>query len=184
MPITITLSLPLIGDMKKHAEAGREIDDLLPRITEEVKKSLDDWLKKWSEKSLYKEHIALLRTAAKRFLASDHHSAISILYPRIEGLLRDYHRSQGSGESQKQDQLVETAVQADRSADRPKLPLLPEKFQRYLSEVYFRKFGSNKPESVSRNTVSHEVAPVEAFSEKGSVIGFLILDQLLYFFAE
>lgn len=180
----ISLSSPLIDEMKKHAEAGGEIDDLLPKITEEVKKSLHTWLEKWSERSLYKEHIALLRTAAERFLESDHHSAISVLYPRIEGILRDYHRSQGSRGSQKQDQLVETAVQAGRSADRQKLPLLPEKFQRYLSEVYFRKFGSNKPESVSRNTVSHGTAPVESFSEKGSVIGFLILDQLLYFFAE
>ena len=176
----ISLSSSLIDAMIKHTE----IDDLLPKITGEVKQSLNDWLEKWSEKSLYKEHIEILRTAAERFLASDHHSAISILYPRIEGLLRDYHRSQGTGERQAQDQLVETAVQADLSEDRPKLPLLPEKFQRYLSEVYFGNFDPNQPEGVSRNTVSHGVAPVEAFSEKASVIGFLILDQLLYFFAE
>ena len=176
----ISLSSSLIDAMIKHTK----IDDLLPRIAGEVKQSLNDWLKKWSEKSLYKEHIELLRTAAERFLASDHHSAISILYPRIEGLLRDYHRSQWTGERQAQDQLVETAVQADLSEDRPKLPLLPEKFQRYLSEVYFGNFDPNQPEGVSRNTVSHGVAPVEAFSEKASVIGFLILDQLLYFFAE
>lgn len=181
----ISLSSSLIDGMKKYAKAGGEIDDLLPKITDEVRQSLNDWLEKWAEKSLYKEHIGLLRTAAERFLASDHHSTISILYPRIEGLLRDYHRrSQGSGERQSQDQLVETAVQADLSEDKPKLPLLPEKFQRYLSEVYFRNFDPNQPEGVSRNTVSHGVAPVEAFSEKGSVIGFLILDQLLYFFAE
>ena len=181
----ISLSSSLIDGMKKYAEAGGKIDDLLPKITEEVKQSLNDWLEKWAEKSLYKEHIGLLRTAAERFLASDHHSTISILYPRIEGLLRDYHRrSHGSGERQSQDKLVETAVQADLSEDKPKLPLLPEKFQRYLSEVYFQNFDPNQPEGVSRNTVSHGVAPVEAFSEKGSVIGFLILDQLLYFFAE
>ena len=181
----ISLSSLLIEEMKGHAEAGWEIDDLLPKITGEVKQALDNWLEKWAEKSLYKEHIELIRTAAERFLASDHRSAISILYPRIEGLLRDYHRrSQGSGERQSQEQLVETAIQTDLSVDRPKLPLLPEKFKRYLSEVYFRKFDPNQPEGVSRNTVSHGVAPVDAFSEKGSVIGFLILDQLLYFFAE
>ena len=180
----ISLSSPLIDDMKKHAETGRWIDDLLPKITGEVRQSLNDWLEKWAEKSLYREHIELLRTAAERFLASDHHSAISILYPRIEGVLRDYHRSQRAGERQSQDQLVETAVQADLSEDRPKLPLLPEKFQRYLSKVYFQNFDPNQPEGVSRNTVAHGVAPEEAFSEKASVIGFLILDQLLYFFAE
>ena len=181
----ISLSSLLIEEMKGHAEAGWEIDDLLPKITGEVKQALNNWLEKWAEKPLYKEHIELIRTAVERFLASDHRSAISILYPRIEGLLRDYHRrSQGPGERQSQEQLVETAVQVDLSVDRLKLPLLPEKFQRYLSEVYFRNFDPNQPEGVSRNTVSHGVAPVEAFSEKGSVIGFLILDQLSYFVAE
>ena len=179
----IALSSPLIDDMKKRAKAGRDIDDLLPRITGEVKESLNDWLGKWSERSLYKDHIKLLRTAAERFLESDHYSAISILYPRIEGILRDYHRSQGSGKPM-QKQLAETAVQVDLSPDRPKLPLLPEIFQRYLSEIYFRNFDPDRPEGASRNTVAHGVAPVEAFSEKASVIGFLILDQLLYFFAD
>ena len=179
----ISLSLSLINEMKMHAEAGWTIDGLLPKITGEVKQSLNDWLEKWSETSLYKDHIELLRKAAERFLEADHQSAISILYPRIEGILRDYYRLHRV-EKPSQERLAETAVQAGLSEDRPRHPLLPEKFQRYLSEVYFRKFGSNKPESVSRNTVSHGVAPVEAFSEKASVIGFLILDQLLYFFAE
>ena len=179
----ISLSLSLINEMKMHAEAGWTIDELLPKITGEVKQSLNDWLEKWSETSLYKDHIELLRKAAERFLEADHQSAISILYPRIEGILRDYYRLHGV-EKPSQERLAETAVQAGLSEDRPRRPLLPEKFQRYLSEVYFRNFDPNQPESVSRNTVSHGVAPVEAFSEKASVIGFLILDQLLYFFAE
>ena len=179
----ISLSLPLINEMKAHAAAGWEIDDLLPKITGEVKQSLNDWLEKWSTKSLYKGHIDLIRKAAERFLASDHHSAISTLYPRIEGLLRDYYRLHGV-EKPSQERLVETAVQTDLSADRPKLPLLPDKFLRYLSEVYFRDFDPDQPEGLSRNTVAHGAAPPEAFSEKESVIGFLILDQLLYFVAE
>ena len=179
----ISLSSSLIDEMKKHVEAGWKIDDLLPKITEEVKQSLNERLEEWSAKSLYKGHIELLRRAVERFLASDHQSAISILYPRIEGILRDYYRLHGM-EKPSQERLVKTAVQADLSADRPKLPLLPDKFLRYLSEVYFRDFDPDQPEGLSRNTIAHGAAPPEAFSEKESVIGFLILDQLLYFFAE
>lgn len=179
----ISLSLPLIDEIKAQAAAGGEIDDLLPKITGEVKQSLNDWLEKWSTKSLYKEHIELIRTSAKRFLASDHQSTISILYLRIEGILRDYYRLHGV-EKPSQERLVKTAVQTDLSADRPKLPLLPDKFLRYLSEVYFRDFDPDQPEGLSRNTIAHGAASPEAFSEKGSVIGFLILDQLLYFVAE
>lgn len=179
----ISLSSSLINEMKAYATAGWEIDDLLPKITEEVKQPLNDWLEKWSTKSLYKGHIELIRKAAERFLASDHHSAISILYLRIEGILRDYYRLHGV-EKPSQERLVKTAVQADLSADRTKLPLLPDKFLRYLLEVYFRDFDPDQPEGLSRNTIAHGEASPEAFSEKGSVIGFLILDQLFYFVAE
>ena len=179
----ISLSPVLSKEMVKQAEAGWEIDDLLPKIAGEVKESLNDWLEKWSQNSLYKSHSALLGKAVERFLKSDHQSAISILYPRIEGILQNYYRLHGS-EKPSQKRLAETAVRANISEEKPKLPLLPEKFQRYLLEVYFRNFDPDQPEGVSRNTVSHGLAPVEAFSEKASVIGFLILEHLSYFFSE
>lgn len=75
-------------------------------------------------------------------------------------------------------------MKASLSEDSQRKVLLPDKFERYLSEVYFKDFNPNQPEGVSRNTVSHGVAPVEDFSEKATVIGFLILDQLFYFLEE
>ena len=43
------------------------------------------------------------------------------------------------------------------------------------------KFDPRSPKDLSRNTVSHGVAPVEKFSLKSSLIGLLILDQLFYY---
>jgi hypothetical protein len=58
---------------------------------------------------------------------------------------------------------------------------LPKNFQRYLKEVYFAGFDPRNPMDLSRNTVSHGVAPVEKFSLKSSLIGLLILDQLFHY---
>lgn len=180
----ISLSSSVRRKMTQSIEAGWKIDDLLPEITGEVKNPLDSWLEKWEKRKCYEKHIAFLKRAKERYFDSDHLSAIHVLYPRIEGILRDYHESKGPERRASQKELTEAAVKASLSEDSQRGLLLPDKFQRYLSEVYFKKFRPNQPEGVSRNTVSHGVAPVEDFSEKATVIGFLILDQLFYFLEE
>jgi hypothetical protein len=58
---------------------------------------------------------------------------------------------------------------------------LPKNFRRFLKEVYFAGFDPRNPVGLSRNTVSHGVAPLEDFTLKGSLIGLLILDQLFFY---
>ena len=180
----ISLSSSAKKAMKQHVEAGWKIDDLLPKITGEVKNSLDSWLEKWSKRKYYEKHIEFLKKAKERYIDSDHISAIHLLYPQIEGILRDHPESKRPERRASQKELIETAMKVSLSEDSQGKVLLPDKFERYLSEVYFRNFDPGQPEGVSRNTVSHGVAPVEDFSEKATVIGFLILDQLFYFLEE
>ena len=180
----ISLSSSVKRAMKQHVEAGWKIDDLLPKITDEVKNSLDSWLEKWSKGKYYEKHIEFLKKAKERYIDSDHLSAIHLLYPRIEGILQDHNESKRLERRASQKELIETAMKASLSEDNQGKVLLPDKFKRYLSEVYFKNFDPGQPEGVSRNTVSHGVAPVEDFSEKATVIGFLILDQLFYFLEE
>ena len=170
--------------MKQHVEAGWKIDDLLPKITGEVKNSLDSWLEKWSKRKYYEKHIEFLKKANERYIDSDHLSAIHILYPQIEGILRDHSESKRPERRASQKKLIETAMKPSLSEDSPRRVLLPDKFERYLSEIYFKNFDPGQPKGVSRNTVSHGVAPAKDFSEKATVIGFLILDQLFYFLEE
>ena len=179
------LSPSLSKEMVSYAENGWEIDDLLPKVTDEVKKSLGKWIEQWAKNSSYKDHISLLRTAAERFFDSDYQSAVSLIYPRIEGILRNAPLSHEPEKKVTQDRLAETTVKVGLSAaGTPMMPFFPEKFQQYLKEVYFQDFDPNQPEGASRNTVGHGVAPEDAFSEKSSLIGFLILQQLSYFLRE
>ena len=180
-----SLSSSLSKEMVSYAENGWEIDDLLPKVTDEVKESLSKWIEQWAKNSSYKDHIRLLRTAAERFFGSDYHSAVSLIYPRIEGILRNAPLSHEPEKKVTQDRLAETTVKVGLSAaGTPMMPFFPEEFQHYLKEVYFQDFDPNRPEGASRNTVGHGVAPEDAFSEKSSLIGFLILQQLSYFLRE
>ncbi len=179
------LSPSLLKEMVSHAENGWDIDDLLPKIADEVKGSLRKWIEQWAKNSSYKDHISLLRTAAERFFDSDYHSTVSLAYPRIEGILRNAPLSHEPEKKVTQDRLAETTVKVGLSAaGTPMMPFFPEKFQQYLKEVYFRSFDSSQPKGASRNTVGHGVAREEDFSEKSSLIGFLTLQQLSYFLRE
>ena len=179
------LSPSLSKEMVRYAENGWAIDDLLPKITDEVKESLNTWIEQWAKNSSYKDHISLLRTAAERFFGSDYHSAVSLIYPRIEGILRNAPLSHEPEKKITQNRLAETTVKVGLSAaGTPMMPFFPEKFQQYLKEVYFQDFDPNQPEGASRNTIGHGVAPGDAFSEKSSLIGFLILRQISYFLRE
>lgn len=180
----ISLSTDLLHELVSHASNGWDINELLPKIAEEVRGSLGKWQTKWSKKTLFAEHIKVLQAAADRFCESDHVSAVSILYPRIEGIMRSYHLTVRPMVSQSQPNLIESALSSTNRPNNPKILLLPERFRSYLSDVYFAAFDPNKPQGISRHTVSHGVAPQDAFSLKASAIGFLILDQLSFYFSD
>lgn len=179
----ISLPTNLAQELANHAEYGWNIDDLLNKISNELGTYFEKWKMKWSKSQFFKDHHEIFNTAIERYLASDYISAVSILYPRIEGIMRTYHICTRPSVSQTQKSLVDTVISSADPTTHPKMLLLPDKFHRYLTEVYFAAFDPSKPEGTSRHTIAHGVAPQDAFSEKASVIGFLILDQLSYYFA-
>lgn len=126
----------------------------------------------------FAEHRELLSHAFERFRARDYKSAVAILFPRIEGVLRAIHAD-----------VVETkptssslAANSTATYEKEKGPatlLMPVKFREYLREVYFRQWHPGQDSShVSRHTVSHGVAPESLFNKKAAAIGVLTVLQL------
>lgn len=173
----IGLTEKLIRELIQYASQGWSVDDLLPKLNKDVKKSCEKWKTSWEQHTCLKCHIELLCTAIDRFQASDYRSAVSILYTRIEGIMRDYHRTTRPQTIPKQDKLVETVISTNVHREL----LLPQKFKTYLNDIYFCDFDPNAPQGASRHTVAHGVAPQDAFSEKATLIGLLMVDQLSYF---
>jgi hypothetical protein len=98
--------------------------------------------------------------------------------------MRTYHLFAEPTVSQTQRVLVASNTD-NRDAEKPQsILLLPEKFRHFLADVYFAAFDPKQPAGVSRHTAAHGVAPQDAFSEKAALVGFLILEQLSYYYAD
>jgi hypothetical protein len=181
----ITLEAETISNILSHDKEGWNIDDLLPKIQAEVLKRLPDGLKSWANIKSFKPHMEFISKAAEHYQNNDPISCISVLFPRIEGIMREFQAIQGQPEKAKQKDLASTVLLPNvNPKDHQFSPLLPLRFHQYLSEVYFANFDpTRKDNALSRHTVGHGVATAENFNLKGSTLGFLILDQLSYYFS-
>lgn len=177
----ISLSVDTTQAMVNYAKNSWNVDDVLPQISSEVLSDLPKWMEKWKGKEQFSSHIDILEKAAERFVDKDYISTVSILYPRIEGIMRSHHYAIYPDEKGTQENLVKSTFSDVDKELNPKLLLLPEKFKNYLQDIYFASFDPKDPKGSSRNTVSHGVASANDFSEKSACIGFLIIEQITYY---
>lgn len=179
----ISLRTETVQLLVNYAKTDWNIDEVLESVASDVKEGLPKWYEKWKKGEYFADHIDVLGVAVERFLSADYISAVAILYPRIEGVMRSYHIAVSPDIRQTQAGLVHSILSGVDPIKRPKALLLPEKFKTYLTEIYFANFDPKNPTGMSRNTVAHGVAKKDEYSEKAVVVGFLILDQLSFYMA-
>lgn len=170
--------------LKKLIEAIRDRgnpDYLVPRLVEQVNAEAASMLERWKNNPPITPHIELLKTAIERFREGDYVSAASIIYPRIEGVMREIHGSSGKGGRPTQSTLVDSVFEAKRALWSEYSLLLPTLFYRYLKAVYFAPFEPGAPSPLSRNSISHGVASSTTFDSKAAAMGLLTLDQIFYY---
>lgn len=137
-------------------------------------------LDSWRGNPLLKDHIEILERAVERFQNDDPISCTSLLFPRIEGILRTHHSSLGNEDRPSPEILSTTAVAKEVNKDT--CLLLPRRFGTYLREVYFADFDpSANTIEVSRHSVGHGVASESEFNRKSAALGILIVHQLFFF---
>lgn len=177
---------PFVGLKTAHlrnllcqVSAGWNPDELLPVVADDLKSRCSDFAARARSLPVFESHAATIEASVNHFLAGDVLSASGLLYPRIEGILRVHaKRLPGSTRTQK-----ELAAAAAHDASGMRLAgslLMPERFQHFLEAVYFAKFGPGLPDAVSRNSVSHGVAPETKMNLKAATIALLTVEQLLY----
>jgi hypothetical protein len=158
-----------------------------PLIETEIKvvdsfdeKSIRDMKDAWMTKEVFKKDETVIETAIARYIEKDYISAIHVLYPRIEGLMRYIYMGENGKPTSKK--LVDklTAPVAKKSID---LSLfLPEDFNEYLKQFYFSSFDLEKGKiDLSRHSLAHGVAKKEDFSKIRAFQAILILDQIFHY---
>ena len=161
-----------------HAALKAPIDTLLDDMVEDAKRHSVGLREMIFQHSALGPHRATLTKALEHFEADDYVSCATMLFPRIEGIMRQRKDEVLPGRSS-QARLAEAAV-ADPGGGRHSLSLLlPQKFREFLDEVYFADFDPSNIKDVSRNTVSHGVAPEAQFTFKSAFMAVLILEQIV-----
>jgi hypothetical protein len=174
------LSHSMANELIGHLRVGWSTDELLPQINAELLAEVDGFLTSWKRKAEFQDHIAFLETAIERFKAKDYLSSVTILFTRIEGILRKYHLLSGASGNRGQDSLSSLVISRDAN---PYSLLLPHRFSEYLRATYFAGFDEEAGKlDLSRNSVGHGVARPADFDLKAAIIGILICHQLFHIF--
>lgn len=169
------LSTDTLRKMIVWAGDDLPVDELLPEIKREVVAKLPTFRRQWANQPLLTEHCKFLEAACECFANEAWIAANAILYPRIEGILR-----QIAGASNNLNQQVLSAAARNRAALHDYSRLLPNNFEAYLKSVYFASFDPAQEAQLSRNSVAHGVVPSSEMSEKAAVLAILIIQQILY----
>jgi hypothetical protein len=180
----IYLDDDIVKKMILYAREGWRLDDLLPNIRENILKLLSVSNLFGKSNSFFEEHADLIERAIDRYKNEDYISCVSILYPRIEGIMRSFYRNSGYTETLSSNSLTKAVIEHNKSDRIPQSLLLPEKFHNYLQKVYFSNFAPGSNPDVGRHSVAHGEARIDDFSLKSSSIGILVLYQLSLFFRE
>lgn len=174
------LSQTTIDKILSHLRAGWSTSELLPEIHSDILKKIDGFFDSWRKKAEFQDHIPFLETAIERFKANDFVSCVSILFTRIEGILRKYHLLSKSYGERNQHTLASIMVPPEAN---PYSLLLPHRFAEYLKATYFASFDEAAGKlDLSRNSVGHGVAKSEDFNLKSAIVGLLICNQLFFTF--
>jgi len=164
--------------MITHVQNKWAIDDLLDEILAEVVRRLPLIRGSVANNAVFEGHREIISKGLDHFESRDYMSATAVLYPRIEGVLRSQHARVAPGVSASQTALASSAVADPKNIRHDQSLLLPTKFRQFLETVYFAHFDPASVQDVSRNTVSHGVAPEKEMSLKAALLAVLILEQI------
>lgn len=176
------VSLPkrVLRQVLSSVRSGSSVDMHLKSIVQAIRSMAPQMRERWAEAALLQPHLPLLQHALDLFLKDDYISCTAILYPRIEGIMRSMHAACDWASSLRPARLSMAAVAPWVDRVHQYSWLLPQRFTRYLEEVYFADFAPGQSAPLSRHSVAHGVAAPEDFNQKQACIGLLIVDQLWF----
>lgn len=175
-----TLPKTLLSNMLGRAARGSDLELLVPKVSSVVRERLPDMLGSWKGADVLTPHMPLLERAAERYFEGDFMSCVSIVFPRIEGVLRDVMPLAGVSRRVTQNRMASATTGLAEGAVQPFSWLQIKRFEQFLLQYYFHDFRPGSAASASRHSIAHGVAPHDEFNEKHENMGFLILNQVFY----
>jgi hypothetical protein len=179
---------PFVGlkhaDRKKllsWASCDRDPKPVLEEISRNFATDLDARLESWKRYDLLNRQMDFLNAAKDRYKAGDPLSCISLLYPRIEGVMRLLFEEENPRGNPTQGTIMSNLVENQHAHS----VLLPNRFEEYLKKVYFRGFDVAAGEvPLSRHSHGHGVSAASDYDLVRAAVGFMVLDQLFHYLSD
>jgi hypothetical protein len=171
------LSFALVEKMLAHLRSGWNVDELLPEIGACVRSGLPELRTAIQTDPLFDRHRDVLLPSFDAYDRGEYGLAVSGIYPRIEGLLRE-RVARTAAPSNKYPALAKSVAAA---TPHPQSALLPARFTHYLERVFFDHEDFSNPLNVvkvTRHAVAHGVIDPAALDEKAATLGVLVIHQL------
>jgi hypothetical protein len=154
--------------------------DFLPLERDVVKRlasEIPNWLEDWEHIEAFKPHMATLREVIARCTSGDVLAAFSLLWPKVEGLLRT--RFPGNFKLEPSRKKLVDGLEALLPAASP---LLPRDFERFLGSFWFAPFDpATNTGAFGRHLLSHGVDADNIAKDDVLVTKLLLLvDQLSF----
>ena len=132
----------------------------------------------WRRNELIAPHMPFLESALASFERGDFLPCLSVLLPRIEGVLRTLFLEERPTERAEQDEMACNLVENQY----PHSILFPQHFDAFLRLSYFRNFNQREGDvELSRNSHGHGVSRAEDYDLVRATVAFLTLEQIVYY---
>lgn len=157
-------------------KAGDSLEEDEQRIFDSFLLDIDTKLAAWLGKPILNQEEKILTRAVTAFKAEDWVSLISLVCPRIEGILRRSLSSSG-GHSK----IVESLRVHLETTNHQKSLLFPAPLERYFSETFFKfvDFSSNE-DTLNRHTLAHGIVSLDSMNRSYALRTMLLVDHLFY----
>lgn len=176
----IGLSDQTVVRMIEFLRTDVDIEKLLPEISSQIAGIGQDAVNLAEKNPAFEAHACFIKTALERFLSNDFISAGSILYPRIEGMLRSFYALTQETNKPRQTTLLQIAFPGGSAARYAASLLRLDQFVNYLKTVIFGEFDWTQPSGASRHTVGHGVVGENDLSPRSVVLALLTVHHLLF----
>lgn len=174
------LKFSTIESMINYARAGWDIDELIETIEAEAINYIEDRIIIWGENDDLSIFVDFLNLAIERHKSDDFVSSSSIIYPKIEGLIRqEFIKDNPDKGGRKQNMLIEHITEKTINKLSSLTTYIPEKFKCYLEKCYFKDFNASRQDNqVSRHSVAHGASSINKYGKKESLVGLLVFSQV------
>lgn len=169
----------LVCCIKNNFDTKQAVKEIVDSVDNTMLDRIKD---RFENNKFLQTEIGFLRKGLEHYGNADYPSCISVVWNRIEGIIRKLL----TGSEKKVDRKVMTdALVAYARSKHPDSTLyFPQEFGVYLFEFYFKSFDfapTKKDENLSRHTHSHGVSSIESYTQEKALIALLIFDQIAYY---